>query len=67
MGSNPSTKVTDFEYGMAPILPKAGPIPINSTSPIMPAILAAITTLTPQITKISKITVQIIPTVDGSL
>ena len=40
---------------------------INSTSPIMPAILAAITTLTPQITKISKITVQIIPTVDGSL
>ena len=67
MGSNPSTKVTDFEYGIAPILPNAGPIPINSTRPIIPAILAAITTLTPQTTKTSRIIVQIIPTVDGSL
>ena len=49
------------------MFPKAGPIPINSTSPIIPAILAAITTLTPQITKTKRIQVQIIPTNDGSL
>ena len=42
------------------MFPKAGPIPINSTSPIIPAILAAMTTLTPQITKTSRIIVQII-------
>ena len=52
---------------MAPIFPKAGPKPINSTNPIIPAILAAKTTLTPENTSISNITVQIIPTVDGSL
>jgi hypothetical protein len=56
--------VTDFEYGIAPMFPNAGPIPINSTSPIIPAILAAITT---QITKTKRIQVQIIPTNDGSL
>ena len=49
------------------MFPNAGPIPINSTSPIIPAILAAITTLTPQITKTKRIQVQIIPTNDGSL
>ena len=49
------------------MLPKAGPTPINSTSPIIPAILAAITTLTPQITKTKRIHVQITPTNEGSL
>ena len=67
IGNKPRTNVTDFEYGIAPMFPKAGPIPINSTSPIIPAILAAITTLTPQITKTKRIQVQIIPTNDGSL
>ena len=66
IGNNPRTNVTDLEYGIAPMLARAGPTPINSTNPIIPAILAANTTLTPETTKISKIIVQIIPTVVGS-
>jgi len=48
------------------MLPRAGPTPISSTSPIIPARLAAKTTLTPDNTRISKIPVQIKPTVIGS-
>ena len=49
------------------MFPNAGHIPINYTNPIIPAILAAKTTLTPEKTKTSNIIVQIIPTREGSL
>ena len=66
IGNKPKTKVTDLEYGIAPILPNAGPTPINSTRPIIPQIVAEKTTLTPEITIINKIIVHIMPTVVGS-
>jgi hypothetical protein len=66
IGSKPKTNVTDLENGIAPTFPRAGPTPMSSTSPIIPAKLAAKTTLTPDNTKKRRMPVQIKPTVTGS-